>query len=303
MTDTAYCLQNLPKVRGKYKFNEPLKNYTWLNVGGPADIMFFPEDSEDLQYFLQHKPDDLKVFVLGGGANLLVRDLGIRGAVVRLKNKNFCKIDVKDDMIICGAGLSNFVLKKTVAELGLGGLEFLCSVPGCVGGALRSNAGCFGREMSDVLLWAEVIDGKGKIRQVPKDDFRLAYRHSEFPDDWIVSAVALKYDKKNPSETAALIAEHAEYRKTHQPQGIRTAGSTFKNPPGMRAWELIKNSGADKLEFGGVRMSPQHCNFLQNDGTASASDIERLCNEVINKVEEKFGVHLEMEVKIIGEGY
>lgn len=300
MTNTAFDIQTLPNVRGTYKFNEPLKNYTWLNVGGPADVMFFPKDTADLQYFLQNKPSDIEIFVLGGGANILVRDAGIGGVVVKLKDSSFCNITVNEDNIICGTGLLNNVLKKTVAEKGLGGLEFLCSVPGCVGGALRSNAGCFGKEFSDVLLWAKVIDGNGNIFTVKKDDFHLAYRHSDFPNDWIVLEVCLKYDKKTPQEVTALIEEQAQYRKTHQPQGIRTAGSTFKNPPNMRAWELIKNSGADKLIFGGAKMSQQHCNFLENDGTSSAKDIETLCNEVIKKVEEKFGVKLEMEVKTIG---
>lgn len=297
---SAYCLQNLPKVRGLYKFNEPLKKYTWLNAGGPADVMFFPADIADLQYFLQNKSADIKTFIIGGGANILVRDAGIRGVVIKLNDKQFSEIDIEENIVSCGAGLLNNVFKKTVVSQGLGGLEFLCSIPGCVGGALRSNAGCFGREIADVLVDAEVVDGKGNLYTVKRDDFHFSYRHSEFPADWIALKLRLKYDKKSPDEVAAVVTEHDEYRRTHQPQGIRTAGSTFKNPPGMRAWELIKNSGADKLEFGGVRMSPQHCNFLQNDGTASAADIEKLCNEVIKKVESEFGVHLEPEIKIVG---
>ena len=300
MTAAIDYSKKLPEVRGLYKFNEPLKNYTWLNVGGPADVMYFPKDTADLQYFLQHKPDDLEVFVLGGGANLLVRDAGINGVVIKLDDKSFSEITVKNDMVVCGAGLLNNVLKKTVISQGLGGLEFLCSIPGCLGGALRSNAGCFGREFSDVLIEAEIIDGNGNLFTVNKDDFHLSYRHSDFPCDWIVLKLCLRYDKKDSSEVAAVIAEQAEYRKTHQPQGIRTAGSTFKNPPNMRAWELIKNSGADTLKFGGAKLSSQHCNFLHNDGTASAADIEKLCNEVIAKVENKYGVRLDMEVKIVG---
>lgn len=300
MINTAYNIQNLPNVRGTYKFDEPLKNYTWLNVGGPADIMFFPKDAADLQYFMQNKPEDLEVFIIGGGANLLVRDSGIKGVVIKLKDKEFCKICVSDDEVTCGAGLLNSVFKQTIINEGLGGLEFLCSIPGCLGGAIRSNAGCFGSEISDVLRWAKVMDKHGNILKVKNEDFHFAYRHSDFPEDWIILEVTLKYNKKASAEVAALTEEHAEYRKTHQPQGIRTAGSTFKNPPNLRAWELIKNSGGDKLEFGGAKMSPQHCNFLQNDGTASAADIENLCAEIIKRVEDKFGVHLEMEVKTVG---
>lgn len=300
MTNNTFDIQSLPSVQGQYKFDEPLKNYTWLNVGGPADVMFFPKDVDDLQYFLRNKPASTEIFVLGGGANILVRDAGINGIVIKLNNKNFCNITLNDTNIVCGAGLLNNVLKRTIENKGLGGLEFLCSIPGCIGGALRSNAGCFGKEISDVLLWAKIIDGNGNIYKVSKDDFHFAYRHSDFPSDWILLEVCLQYTPTSPADVAALISEQAEYRRTHQPQGIRTAGSTFKNPPDMRAWELIKNSGADKLVFGGIRMSPQHCNFLQNDGTASATDIENLCNAIIKKVEDKFGVRLELEVKIVG---
>lgn len=300
MTNTAENLQKLPQIRGVYKFSEPLKNYTWLNVGGPADVMFFPKDTDDLKYFLQNKNTETEVFVLGGGANLLVRDGGIKGVVVKLSDESFRQIKIEDDKIICGAGLLNNVLKKTVEKEGLGGLEFLCSIPGCLGGALRSNAGCFGREMSDVLLWAKVVDGEGNLFEVQNKDFHFAYRHSEFPKDWIITELCLRFEKKTSEEVSVLINEQAEYRKTHQPQGIRTAGSTFKNPPQMRAWELIKNSGADKLKIGGAQMSPQHCNFLQNDGTASASDIENLCDGIIRMVKDKYGVELEMEVNKVG---
>lgn len=300
MVTAVEKISELPDVKGNYKFGELLKNYTWLNVGGPADVMFFPENIADLQNFLRNKSADMDVFVLGGGSNLLVRDGGIKGAVIKLSAKEFCQIKIYDDKVECGAGLLNNMFRKTVAEKGLGGLEFLCSIPGSLGGALRSNAGCFGKEISDVLLSAKVIDGKGNIYEVSKDDFNFAYRHSDFPEDWIVWEVALKYDKKDSQEVSDLIAEHAEYRRAHQPQGIRTAGSTFKNPPQMRAWELIKNSGADKFQFGGARMSPQHCNFLQNDGTASAADVEKLCDEVVKAVKNSSGVGLELEVKKVG---
>lgn len=293
-------IEKLPPVRGIYKFSEPLKNYTWLNVGGPADVMFFPKDIEDLQFFLIKKPADLEIFVLGGGANLLIRDGGIKGAVIKLTDSNFCNVKVENDKVICGAGLLNNVLKKTVAEQGLGGLEFICSIPGSIGGAIRSNAGCFGREISDVLISAKVMDSAGKLFEVKNKDFHFAYRHSEFPADWIITEVSLYYQKTDPKQVAALIAEQAEYRKTHQPQGIRTAGSTFKNPPNMRAWELIKNSGADKLVFGGAKMSPQHCNFLFNDGTATAQDIEKLCDEIEKVVESKYGIRLESEIEKVG---
>ncbi|MBR1600159.1 MAG: UDP-N-acetylmuramate dehydrogenase [Alphaproteobacteria bacterium] len=293
-------LQNLPVVRGEYKFNEALKNYTWLNVGGPADVMFMPKDVADLQYFLQNKDENMPVFVLGGGSNLLVRDGGIEGVVVKLSDACFREIKIESDRIICGAGLLNNVLKKTVENEGLGGLEFLCSIPGCVGGAVRSNAGCFGREISDVLISAKVVNGNGEVLELRNKDFHFAYRHSEFPSDFIIVEVTLGYERQSSEDVKKTIEQQAEYRKAHQPQGIRTAGSTFKNPPQMRAWELIKNSGADKLKIGGAQMSLQHCNFLQNDGTSNASDIEDLCDEVKRMVKDKCGVELELEVNKVG---
>lgn len=293
-------INNLPSVRGTYKYGEPLKNHTWLNVGGPADVMFIPADEDDLRTFLKKRPADCKIFVLGGGSNLLVRDGGIEGAVIKLSAPEFCRVEVKDDAVVCGAGILNSVFGKTVAAKGLDGLEFLCSIPGTPGGALRSNAGCFGREMSDVLVSARAVDSGGDIVTMKNEDFNFAYRHSDFPADYIITSVCLKYEKKDPAEVRNLIAEQAEYRKSHQPQGIRTAGSTFKNPPEGSAWKFIKESGADKLEFGGVRMSPVHCNFLQNDGTADAASVEKLCQAVSETVKKKCGVVLEPEIKITG---
>lgn len=301
MTEKNDLSVKLPKVRGEYKFSEPLSKYVWLKVGGPADVIFFPQDKEDLQFFLQNKPDGLSVFTLGGGSNLLVRDGGICGAVVKLQNDNFKNIRIEKDRIYCGAGMINSALKKVVAENGLGGLEFLCSIPGSLGGMFRSNAGCFGSDLSTVLKKATVINGKGDIFEADCKDFNFGYRHSDFPADWIVLEVCLQFEKKDAQEVRKQIQANDEYRQTHQPQGIRTAGSTFKNPEGYRAWELIKNSGGADMVVGGARMSAQHCNFLQADNTATAADIEKLGRNIIAAVKEKTGVDLEWEIKIIGQ--
>lgn len=297
---TNDLLKKLPQIRGSYKFNEPLKNYTWLNVGGPADVMFFPKDVEDLQFFLRRKPADMELFVLGGGSNLLVRDGGIEGVTVKLSDSSFCYAEIKKDKLVCGAGLLNNALKKTIIEHGLNGLEFLCSIPGSIGGTLRSNAGCFGKCIADVLISAKAVDSAGSLFEIENKDFNFGYRRSDFPADWIITEVSLRYQKANPEQVAELINEQAQYRREHQPQGIRTAGSTFKNPPDMRAWELIKNSGAYKLTFGGAALSPKHCNFLYNDGTASAKDIEDLCDEIEKTVKNEYGVCLELEIKKVG---
>ncbi len=294
-------IQNLPEVRGEYKFNEPLKKYTWLNVGGPADVMFFPQDEADLQYFLQNKPEEMPFFVLGSGSNLLIRDGGIRGVVIKLKNKNFCECKVIGDKLYCGAGLKNYDLKKVLLTHKIGNLEFLCSIPGCIGGAVRSNAGCFGSSLSNVLVSARVMNAKGDIFDVPATEFHFGYRKSEFPSDWIILELCLQGTFETEEKIAAQIKQNEEYRKTHQPQGIRTAGSTFKNPEGYRAWELIKGVEGDKMKIGGVQMSPVHCNFLENDGTATAEQIEQLCDEISAAVAKKFSVLLEMEVQKVGQ--
>lgn len=294
-------LQTLPEVKGKYKFQEPLKKYTWLNVGGPADVMFFPADAEDLQYFLQHKPANLPVFVIGSGSNLLVRDGGVKGAVIKLKAPAFSGWKLQDNILCAGSGLKNAALKNILLQNGISGLEFICSIPGSIGGLVRSNAGCFGGELAQVLQKAKVMDAKGNIFEAAAEDFHFSYRHSDFPADWIILELYLKTAKAPKEQIAAVIAENAAYRTEHQPQHVRTAGSTFKNPAGGRAWELIKNSGGCGLKIGGASFAEKHCNFMINDGTATAADLENLGETVRKLVKKQTGVNLDWEVKIIGE--
>lgn len=301
MIQNGLDINSLPTVRGQYKIAEPLRQYTWLNVGGPAEVMFFPEDEEDLRYFLQNRPQNCNVFVIGGGSNLLVRDGGIAGVVIKLSAPAFMQKNIEGNILHCGAGCPNFSLKNIVTQNGLGGLEFLCSIPGTLGGALRSNAGCFGSDISKVLQYAKVMNAKGEILTVKPDDFHFGYRHSDFPADWIILGVGLRFDKTAVAEVQKKVADNDEYRRTHQPQGIRTAGSTFKNPEGYRAWELIKQCGGDVMQFGGAKMSEKHCNFLQNDGSATAADIEKLCTEIAAAVKRQTGVELELEIKKIGQ--
>ena len=294
-------MKKLPEIKGEYKFDEPMARHTWLNAGGNAEVMFLPEDEKDLQSFLQNTDESTPIFVLGGGSNLLVRDGGIDGVVIKLKNKNFSRIKYENNLLYCGAGLQNGNLKKFLPENEIGGLEFICSIPGTIGGLVRSNAGCFGSELANVLHKAKVIDRKGNIFEVEAQDFHFAYRKSEFPADWIILELVLKTNKSSAEEIERIITEQAEYRRTHQPQNVRTAGSTFKNPPQTAAWKLIKAVGGDELKIGGASFSEQHCNFLVNDGTASAEDIETLGNTVIQKVKNQENITLEWEVKIIGK--
>ena len=301
MTENTEVLHKLPQVRGEYRFSEPLDKHTWLKVGGPAEIMFIPQDKKDLQYFLQHKPSDYPVFMLGGGSNVLVRDGGIRGIVIKLQNDSFKTVKIEDGQICCGAGLLNANLKKIVIENGLGGLEFLCSIPGSIGGMFRSNAGCFGSDLSKVLKKAVVVDTQGNMFEVKNEDFHFGYRHSDFPTDWIVVEAYLQFEKSTSENVSQKIKDNDEYRREHQPQGIRTAGSTFKNPVGYRAWELIKNAGGSDITVGGAKMSSQHCNFLQTDKTATAADIEKLGEKIITAVKKQANVNLEWELTIVGQ--
>ena len=294
-------MKKLPEIKGEYKFDEPMARHTWLNAGGNAEVMFLPEDEKDLQSFLQNTDESTPIFVLGGGSNLLVRDGGIDGVVIKLKNKNFSGIRYENNLLYCGAGLQNGALKKFLIENEIGGLEFICSIPGTIGGLVRSNAGCFGSELANVLHKAKVMDRKGNIFEVEPQDFNFAYRKSEFPADWIILELVFKTNKSSAEEIERIISEQAEYRRTHQPQNVRTAGSTFKNPPQTAAWKLIKAVGGDELKIGGASFSPQHCNFLVNDGTASAEDLETLGNTVIQKVKDQENITLEWEVKIIGK--
>lgn len=298
--DRNTLLDILPVVRGKYLTNVSLAKHTWFGVGGPAEVMYCPEDEQDLSLFLKTKPYNLPVCVIGGGSNLLVRDGGVPGVVIKLDNKHFKKYELGEDTITCYAGLRNADLKKVMIEKGLGGLEFLCSIPGHIGGSIKTNAGCFGHEIKDVLVKALIVDGEGKIKEVPAQDLMLSYRSSYFPDDWIILAITLKTIPDSAENIVKILEEHKAYRMKNQPYNEKTAGSTFKNPEGLKAWELIKNSGCSNLHINGAKVSEKHCNFLINTGSASAHDLETLGETIIKRVKEKTSITLEWEVKRLG---
>ncbi len=290
----------LPQVRGKYQKDVPLSKHTWFGVGGPAEVMFHPADAEDLSFFLQNKPYNLPICLIGGGSNLLVRDGGIPGVVIKLDSPAFRKTSLKGNLLTCGAGVKNAELKKIILDNSLGGLEFLCSIPGCIGGSVKTNAGCFGREVKDIIVSAQIMDGQGEIKEIGVKDLMLSYRSSFFPDDWIILSLTLQTETSTQEEIKKKLEEQRAYRLKNQPHNAKTGGSTFKNPEGLRAWELIKKSGCAELQVGGAKVSDIHCNFLINTGHATAKDIETLGETIIQRVKQSTAVTLEWEIKRLG---
>jgi len=293
-------LDMLPEVRGKYIENVKLAKHTWFGVGGPAEVLFLPEDADDLKAFLIKKPAAVLMTVIGGGSNLLIRDGGIPGVVVKLDMPAFRKVKFDGMEVTVGAGLKNSELKKQLIENGVGGLEFICSVPGRIGGLLKTNAGCFGKTVSDVLVRATIMNDWGEIYEVGDEDFHFSYRGSMFPENWIVLDATFRGERAQPAVIKKVMDEQQEYRKAHQPINKKTAGSTFKNPDGLAAWKLIEDAGCRGLKVGGAEVSDMHCNFLINNGSATAEDIEELGELVIEKVKEKTAITLEWEVRRMG---
>lgn len=297
-------LHRLPPVRGRYTENAPLAGITWFRVGGPAEVSFRPADREDLLDFLKDKPADVPVTVIGVASNLLVRDGGVPGVVLRL-GRGFAQIEPEGNALLCGGGALDRNVATVAKQAGLGGLEFLAGVPGTIGGALRMNAGAYGREMKDVLISAEAVDPHGQVHALGPDDLGFSYRHSSIPEDWIFLSARLKGRPDQPDAIAHRMAEVQKSRCTSQPIRSRTGGSTFKNPPpetcgGLKAWQLIDKAGCRGLKHGGAMVSEKHCNFLINTGNATAEDLELLGETVRKRVREDSGVTLEWEIRRIG---
>ena len=293
-------IERLPQVRGRLTENAPLGPLTWFRAGGPADVLFRPADAEDLAKFVAGTPSDVPVTVIGVGSNLLVRDGGIRGVVIRL-GRGFAEVARNGDTVEAGAGALDLNVALSARGWGVQGLEFMSGIPGTVGGALRMNAGAYGREMVDVVLSAEAVDDEGRIRTLTLPELGLSYRHSDVPDSWIFTKAVLKAEPGDPEAILARIQEIRAQREASQPVRARTGGSTFANPPGAKAWELIDRAGCRGLQIGGAQVSEKHCNFLINTGDASAADIEQLGEEVRRRVEQMSGIELRWEIRIIGE--
>ena len=290
----------LPPVRGTITRDAPLKDFVCFRAGGPAEVLFRPADADDLASFLAAKPVDLKVSVIGVGSNLLVRDGGIPGAVVRLPSA-FGKVEVDGLRVRVGAAALDAAVARTAADAGIAGLEFLRGVPGTIGGALKMNAGCYGREIKDVFVEASAIDEKGNKIRLSSADMDFTYRKAQGARDGLIFIEAVL--QGTPDEPAAIRARMEELsanREAAQPIKSKTGGSTFKNPPGHKAWQLVDEAGCRGLKIGGAQVSEKHTNFLINTGDATAADLEALGEEVRKRVQEKSGVMLEWEIKRVG---
>jgi UDP-N-acetylmuramate dehydrogenase len=290
----------LPPVRGTYTPDAPLKDLVWFRAGGPAEILFRPADVEDLATFLAAKPSDIDVNVIGVGSNLLVRDGGIPGVVVRLSSA-FGKIATENQRRIrAGAAALDAQVARAAAEAGIAGLEFLRGIPGTVGGALRMNAGCYGREIKDVLVEAIALDGKGQRHRLSTSDMGFSYRKTELPADFVFVEAVLEGTTDTPDAIRARMEKLVQDREASQPVRTRTGGSTFKNPQGRKAWQLIDEAGCRGLKRGEAQVSEMHCNFLINTGEATAQDLEFLGEDVRARVKAKSGIALEWEIKRMG---
>jgi UDP-N-acetylmuramate dehydrogenase len=297
-------LGRLPAVRGRYAANAPLGRVTWFRAGGAAEVMFRPADVDDLAQFLDRRPADIPLTVVGVGSNLLVRDGGVPGVVIRL-GRGFADIRCEGSRVEAGAAALDSSVALAAAEAGIAGLEFLSGIPGSIGGALRMNAGCFGREIKDVTVAAIALDGKGNRHDLDRSGLGFAYRRASVPEDWIFIAATLAGAAGDRGVIAARMADIRERREASQPIRVATGGSTFKNPDGKnpegaKAWELIERAGCCGLRRGAAMVSEKHCNFLVNTGDASADDLERLGEDVRRRVKAATGVELEWEIRRVG---
>ncbi len=294
----------LPQIRGRYTENADLSKTNWFRVGGPAEVLFKPADLDDLIYFLKNRPV-CPVTVLGVGSNIIIRDGGIDGVVIKL-GREFASLSIcsKDNhRVKAGAAALDINTAIFAAENNITGLEFLSGVPGGIGGAVAMNAGAYGSEIKDVLVKAELVDMKGNIHKFSNEELKFTYRKcgKMLEEQFIVTKTWLQGTPGNSAEIYARMAEIKNAREESQPIRSRTGGSTFKNPPGEKAWQLIDKAGLRGFSIGGAQVSQKHCNFFINTGTATAADLENLINEVQKRVLENSGIKLEPEIKIIGK--
>jgi UDP-N-acetylmuramate dehydrogenase len=296
----AQLTANLPELRGRLAAEAPLKEYTWFRVGGPAEVLYSPADEADLAYFLKHLPADIPVTNIGLGSNLLVRDGGIEGVVIRL-GRGFGEIKIEEGgRLRAGTAVPDVKVARAAADAGISGLSFYRGIPGSVGGALRMNGGAHGKETCEALVEARAVDRHGNIHVLPVADLHYSYRHCGAPEDFIFTEALFQGEPGDPAKILAEMDEIAAYREEVQPIKSRTGGSTFKNPPGHKSWQLIDAAGCRGLTVGDAKVSEMHCNFLINEGNATAADIETLGETVRARVKQTSGVELEWEIKRLG---
>ena len=299
MTDVTTL--TLPPLRGSLSYHVSLAPYSWFRVGGPADLFFAPEDEADLAVFLSALPSDVPVLVLGLGSNLLVRDGGFRGVAIKL-GKGFQTIATDEQhRVIAGAGAADVKVARMAAEAGIAGLSFLRGIPGTIGGALRMNGGAYGGETKDVFVSARGVDRSGRVHRFDHAAMGFTYRHCAIADNVIFTEAVFQGRPGDPTAILAEMNAITEARSATQPVNTRTGGSTFRNPPGYKAWELVDQAGFRGFKKGGAEVSPLHTNFLISHEGANASDIESLGEEIRRRVFEQSGVLLEWEIKRVGE--
>ena len=291
----------LPELRGRLLANQPLGEFTWFCVGGPAQAFFMPSDEDDLAYFLRNIPAELAVSVIGAGSNLIVRDGGVPGVVVRL-GRGFNDIKIEDNhRVVAGTAMLDVMVARAAQTAGIAGLAFLSGIPGTIGGALRMNGGAYGGETKDVFVEARGVDRQGNLRSYSNAEMGFSYRHCSVPDDVIFTAAVLQGRPGDADAIAAEMAAIKSKREASQPRN-RTGGSTFKNPPGQSAWKLVDDAGCRGLKVGQAEVSRLHSNFLINLDGATAADIETLGETVRARVKAHSGIELEWEIKRIGVG-
>jgi UDP-N-acetylmuramate dehydrogenase len=291
--------ETLPPVKGRLQQNMPLADKTWFRVGGAAEFLFRPADTDDLAAFLRDMPLHLPVTVIGAASNLIIRDGGIPGIVIRLA-RGFGDVTVEPDGIIAGGAALDATVAEHASQAGLTGLEFLSGIPGAVGGAVMMNAGAYGGDVATTLDWAEIVTRQGEILRLAAGEIGFSYRHSTLPPECVVIRARFLAKPGEPAAIAARMADIRASREATQPVRARTGGSTFRNPPEAKAWELIDGAGCRGLSRGGAQVSEKHANFLLNTGGATAADLEGLGEDVRRRVHAASGISLEWEIKRIG---
>jgi UDP-N-acetylmuramate dehydrogenase len=290
-----------PNLRGRLTAHAPLAPFTWFRVGGPAEVLFSPADEDDLAYVLECLPDEVPVTVIGLGSNLIVRDGGVAGVVVRLGGRGFGAIEtIRDHLVSAGAAAPDAQVARAAAEAGIDGLAFLRGVPGSIGGALRMNAGAHGGETRETLVEVRGVDRSGATRVFTNAEMGFSYRHSKAPDDVIFTRATFQGRRGDPVAIKTEMERITAAREATQPIREKTGGSTFKNPIGHKAWQLIDDAGCRGLVVGDAQVSTLHCNFLINRGRATAADIEALGEEVRRRVKASSGLELEWEIRRLG---
>ena len=291
-------MNSLPKIKGTYKKNFPLSKLTWFQTGGKAKVLFVPKNLLDLQFFLKNIKN-IPITIIGGGSNLLVRDGGVKGVVVKL-GSGFDYIEYKKNYILCGASVKNINLSNNLSKKKITGFEFLSTIPGTIGGSIFMNAGCFGMEIKNLIKSLLLINKEGKLIELKRNLINFSYRSSGINKHYFIVAAKFEIRKGNEKDINKKIKKYLNLRKKTQPIKTLTGGSTFINPEKKKAWKLIKESGCVNMSVGGAKISNKHCNFLVNTGSATSKDLESLGNKIKNKVYKQTGIKLNWEIKRIG---